>query len=128
MILSQVYTISMHPDSNMRQMLESWRAATFTLNEEFEFDISTVLGRACMVTVVHNGDWANVRTVSPLPKGMDVPKAEMPLLLYDTDNTESYNDLPPWIQKKLAKEQAAADTAAMAQGKQQEMGDEEAPF
>lgn len=107
MVLTQVYTLSMHPESNLRKMLVNWRGRDFTLAEEHEFDFGCVLGKAGIVTIVHregrNGKvWANISAVSPLMKGMAVPAAELPLIVYDdNDNEENLSLLPQWMQDKI---------------------------
>lgn len=101
MVLTQTYTLSMHEDSNLRKMLESWRGRQFDAKDEEEFDFGSVLGACGMATIVHKGDWANVAFMSPLGNGQEAAKAEMDLLLFDNDNVGSLGDLPEWVQKKI---------------------------
>lgn len=77
------YTLSSSERSNLRQDLESWRGKRFT-DADFEgpdaFDLSSVLGKACCVSVVHNersgNVYADVTNVTSLPKGTPRPKLE----------------------------------------------------
>ena len=56
-------------------MLRSWRGREFTSAELFGFELETVIGAPCMLSIVHNvgrkgGTFANVSGVMKLPKGM----------------------------------------------------------
>lgn len=78
--IKQDYTASLHEKSNLRKVLQSWRGKAFTDNELFGFDLETVVGTGCLISVVHNagrkgGTFANVGSVMKLPKGMAAPMA-----------------------------------------------------
>lgn len=71
-IVSQWYTATLHEKGNLCQMLEGW--AGKPLPSDAPFDTESLIGRPCIVNVVHresNGKtYANVQSVSKLPKGM----------------------------------------------------------
>ena len=74
--VNREYKLSGHEKSNLRKHLDSWRGKKFS-DEDFEkFDMKMLLGKGCMLQVVHNesGDrtYANIETVGSLPKGMKV--------------------------------------------------------
>ena len=99
------YTASLNEKANLRKDLESWRGRTFTKEELEGFDVFNVLGVACQITIIHrenNGkEYANVSTVVGLPKGVEAPEAENPLLKYSPDDPDSFHALPEWLQKKV---------------------------
>jgi hypothetical protein len=68
------YTISLGEKANLRSMLESWRGRAFTAQELEGFDLTHILGKPCLINVVHKeeGDktYANIAAVTPLPAGM----------------------------------------------------------
>lgn len=106
MAIGAQYTLSLSEKSNLRPMLQSWRGRAFTPDELKRFDVSTVLGAPCMITVIHKpkdggGVYANVGTVSKLPDGVPAPKLEGEAIIYDADNTESWDKLRPWLQEKI---------------------------
>lgn len=105
MMISRTYHASMHGKATLRKDLEGWRGKRFTDEEADRFDIETILGEACTLSVVEvtKGDktYSNIAAISGLPLGVDVPPAEMPLLLYDKDNPANFNQLPEWLQKKI---------------------------
>ena len=105
-VVSKTYTVSLHENSALRADLVGWRGRNFSPEEEAAFDIANLLGKPCMVTIVHkesNGKkFANVQSVSGVPRGMTKPtECECPLLLYDNDNPSAWDRIPEWLQKKI---------------------------
>lgn len=73
------WTLSLHPKASLRKLLASWRGRDFTEEEAKAFDIEKLVGAPCLVNVVHNiGEdgqvYANIASISPLPKGMKAIK------------------------------------------------------
>jgi hypothetical protein len=83
------WTWSTHPKAKMRQDLEGWRGVPFT-DRDFDpanpsrFNIKGVLGKACLLGITHSESggqtYANVTTVSKLPRGMQVAPAKAELI------------------------------------------------
>lgn len=78
--ISRKYTWSMSEKSNLRHDLEAWRGKAFTTDDftgPTRFNIKNILGKACLLSVVHEtrdgNTYANLMGVSALPKGMPVP-------------------------------------------------------
>ena len=106
-VIGSTFTASMHEKANLRKQLEGWRAAAkFTDEEAANFDVSAVLGKACMISVIEkesNGKtYSNIAAISKLPKGTPAPTAENPLIFYSEDNQTQFKLLPEWLQKKIA--------------------------
>lgn len=106
-VISKEYTLSLFEKANLRQDLESWRGKEFTEDERKGFDIFTLLGVPCLLTVVHKtvGDktYANVTSASKLPKSMTCPKQINPSVQFEIDEGRSatFKELPEWLQKKI---------------------------
>jgi len=107
------YTDSLHEKANMRKMLACWRGRDFTEEEERGFEINAVLGKPCMVSVIHKqnaqGDTkARVNAVAKLPKGTTVPAMVSPPLYYSVEKNDPDSCdilmLPEWIRKKIAEQ------------------------
>jgi hypothetical protein len=103
------YTLSIHKDSTLGQHLTSWRGVPFTDDERAGFDLFTVLGAPCMISVIHvekNGKvYANINSIMRMPKGMTVPPAETDMIAYtpmDNDKAVNFSALQDW-QKKLVR-------------------------
>ena len=110
--ISSRYTLSLFDQAILRQHLESWRGKPFTEEELAGFDVKNVLGKHCLLSIVHNkeGDktYANVKGIMPVPKTMEKPGAVNKDVYFDID-TGDISTLPDWIQtvvKKSAEWQA----------------------
>ena len=106
-MIGKTYTASMHEKANLRHDLESWRGRQFTDAEAGTFDVDTVLGKPCMLMVMHSKKekrtYANISGLGPLPKGIN-PRtiiSEGEPILYTPDNTSTYVRLPEWLQQKI---------------------------
>lgn len=107
--VSARYTASLNEKANLRQHLEAWRGRKFTDEELAGFDVFNVLGVPCLVTVTHNHNqqsgktYANVTSVTALPKSMQKPERQNELLSYSLDdpNPKMFSALPEWIQKLI---------------------------
>lgn len=104
--LGATYTLSLSEKSNLRPMLQSWRGRAFTADELKRFDVTTVAGAPCMLTVFHDRKddgkvFAKVGTVAKLPAGVPAPTLEGDVLIYDADNTATWDKLRPWMQEKI---------------------------
>lgn len=105
-VIGSFFTASMHEKATLRARLEGWRGRKFTDDEAANFDVSTILGKPCMLTVVENviGDkvYTNIASISPLPKGVSAPINENDLLYYAEDDRQQLKVLPDWIKEKIA--------------------------
>ncbi len=66
------YTLSWNDKANLRIDLQNWRNKPFTDTEMRRFDIQTILGAWCMLTVIQRPgktgkNYANVKAVAPVP-------------------------------------------------------------
>lgn len=104
-VIGAFFTASMHRNATLRKRLEGWRSKPFTEDEAKAFDITTLLGKSCMLSVQESdaGDqiYSNIVGISPLPKGMNPTHAELPLLAYGGDVRDTFDRLPEWIKKKI---------------------------
>lgn len=111
-VFSEEYTLSMNEKSNLRKMLASWRGKDFTNDEAKAFDVTALLGKSCMVNIIHKPSstdptkiYANIGSVSSIPKGMTVPPQVLPTfeLSYDNFSFDKFNTLPDFIKEKMKK-------------------------
>ena len=74
----QRYTYSSHEKARLRLDLESWRGQAFQDHELAAFDMQKLLGKPCLLGIIHDTNdgktYANIRSLSRLPKGMEPPK------------------------------------------------------
>ena len=112
-VLSQDYTLSFHEKSQLRKVVNACdpKALKEVSEDGFieEYDIEKLLGKTCLVTVIHKenktGDqvYANIANCTVMPKGMTCPPAinENVSLSFDRFNKDLFETLPEFIKKKI---------------------------
>jgi hypothetical protein len=107
-VLSKEFTLSMHEKSSLRKFLESWRGKSFSELEVKAFDITALIGKSCMVNVVHKEDKkgnnrADISSVGAMPKGLVCPPQinETQLLAYDNFDLRLFESLPDFLKDKI---------------------------
>lgn len=117
-MLSKEFTLSMHEKSSLRKWLEAWRGKNFSNNESEAFDITNLVGKACMLNVIHttknDKTYANISGVSSVPKGLTCPaqindSVVFSVLEFDAKVFETF---PDYIKDKI---KSSAEYKAMQQ-------------
>lgn len=128
MVISKEYTLSMHEKANLRKDLESWRGKSFTEDQAESFDITVLLGIACMLSVVHtvsknNGNtYANISNVSGLPKGLKPTPQINPTFEFNYDDkfdTAFVENLPDFLKDKIKSSEEYKNRIAELGGEEQ---------
>jgi hypothetical protein len=102
-----MYTLSMHEKSTLRKDVHSMLGKTLTDDEAKSFNVFNLLGRECMVSIIHrpSGDkvYANIQTITPVPKGMVCPPSVNPPLVFSTQmpDMQVFRMLPEFVQDKI---------------------------
>ncbi len=102
-MISKKYTLSLNEKANLRKDLQTWRGRVFTEKELEGFDIKNVLGKSCMIQVIHNKKdektYANIAAIMPLMKGTEPLIPENPLVFYSmTDHRDQIPEgTPDWV-------------------------------
>lgn len=108
--ISKEYTLSLNEKATLRHDLESWRGRPFTDAELSGFDIFVLLGKPCMVNVVHkpkrdgSGGYAAVSSVAAIPKGMPARDQVNPSIRFSMEEDgaqEVFNGFPDWLKNKI---------------------------
>jgi hypothetical protein len=131
--IGSFYTASMNEKATLRKHLEGWRGKAFTDEEAGQFDISKLLGKACMLTVIESESggktYSNISGIGKLPKGMPEPQAENPLLYYADDDPSKFDKLPQWLREKIDAQITPAKPApSESRGHAEEFHDDLIPF
>ena len=102
-------TLSVNKKASFRKLAQG--IVPFTPEMEKDFDADMLLGKTCLINVIHtvskkdaNVVYANITGASPLPKGMEVGPAVNEPLNFDvnTSSVDDFNKLPEFIQKTIA--------------------------
>lgn len=107
-VISKEFTLSMHPKASLRKLLEAWRGKAFSDDEAKSFDITKLLGVACMLNIIHKvkgeNRYAEISTITGLPKGMEVPPQINNNFEFNYDvpfDQVKFDTLPEWIREKM---------------------------
>lgn len=112
LVIGGQYTNSMGSKANLRPIIEGMIGVGLRDDEAANFDIQNfkeLLGKPCLLTVVHaeskGKTYANVSTVSPLMKGMTVPKQFNENVIYElgTSSEQDLAKLPEFMRKQIMK-------------------------
>jgi hypothetical protein len=120
-VISKEFTLSMHEKSALRAVLKSWRGKDFTDEESKAFDITKILGKPCMINIIHKPGKADptktyqeISSITGVPKGMPVPAQinKTIELSYDRFDENIFESLPDFIKNKMKE---SLEYAAMKQ-------------
>ncbi len=105
--VSKIYTASLGEKANLRRDLQTWRGKEFTPDELRGFDARNVLGKACMLSVIHTDKGkAKVSAVMAVPKGMETPAQVNESVYFSLDpsefSLEVYESLGKWHKETIA--------------------------
>ena len=109
--VSKRYTLSLSEKAALRSDLESWRGKPFTAEELKGFDVFAILGKSCMLNVIHEPSqdgkktYANIASVASLPKGMPpiaAPSNEFIKFAIGDNTSMQFDKLPDWLQKMVS--------------------------
>lgn len=107
--ISREFTLSMGSKSNLRPIVEGILGVQLTDEEASAFDLESIVGMACLVTVTHRKSadgqktYANLTATSPLMKGMVAPDAINPPVIQNVNymTVEEIDALPDWLGTKM---------------------------
>lgn len=112
MVLGCKYTRTMNEKAGLRKMIEGIAGKAFASDKEASsYDFRNLLGKACMVNVVHElskdgtKTYANIKAFMPIPKGFPAPLPINPLVSYSPlmHDEEVFKTLPEWLQEEIKK-------------------------
>jgi hypothetical protein len=104
-----VFNLTMGEKASLRKFIESWIGKKLTDAQAGDFEITKLLGHPGMINIGHTGKedrvYANIMSISPLPKGLVCPPAINELLSYDTTEHDEavFNKLPDFLKDDIRK-------------------------
>ena len=113
-VRSKHITVSRHENSDYYTLYKTWKGKDI---KEYKGTIAesmkNLVGEYCLVNIIHNGKYANVAGVTPLPDSMipnpNIEKTLNDLIIFELDDDENivdeemWNKLSPSIQEKISK-------------------------
>lgn len=135
LIVSKRYTVSLADASRLRLDLESWSNKKMTDEDRKNFDLSSLLGKFCMVNITHSedGKYANISGISPVPNALRnaQPEGINPTKMFWLQNFEQadYDALPKYYKEKIAESSEWRASKAKADQKDTDpLTDDDIPF
>jgi len=109
MVISKEYTKSLHEKANLRKDFESWRGKSFTNEELKSFDLTSVLGASCNVSIIHKtsksgNEFAQIGSISSMTKGSNCPDQFNESFIFnyeDNFDEEWLEKQPQWVQDQI---------------------------
>ncbi len=104
--VSRFYTNSLHEKSSLRKDLAAWRGRDFTEQELAGFDLASIIGKGCLVSVVMNQkNKAKVGAVLAMPKGTATSKLvnDQRLFFLDEWDAHVWENLPKGLKAIIMK-------------------------
>ena len=105
--LSRTFSVATSRKANLRAIISSWNGKTYSDDEFSELDLFAQIGKPCMLNVVLNdsGEYSNVDSVVPMPKGVPAPVSTTPPIRWDMDAWDDaiFQTLPDWARDKIKK-------------------------
>jgi hypothetical protein len=131
-IVSKFYTNSLSEKANLRHDLEAWRGRAFSRDELARFDLESILGKACMVTIVNGeGERPKVSAVSGIPKSVNPPPQFNPSFSFwlDEFSQEKFDTLSDKIQEMIRQSDEYDEIVnGPKEAVDEEYSDDEIPF
>lgn len=105
--LSRTFSVAAGKKSSLRGFIGAWNGVQYSDEQFGDLDLFTQAGRACQLNVVlsDTGEYANVESAIPLPRGMAVPAADTAPILWNMDEWDDqvFESLPEWVREKIKK-------------------------
>jgi hypothetical protein len=125
MVVSIELTRSLGERATLRKHLETWRGQAFTSKELASFSLKNLLGKACLLTLIHKTSQAGrnycaIQGIAKLPKSMKAPaKTENGHVFYEIEQGEGgqFGELPEWLQEKIRASREFRGASSAPQGK-----------
>ena len=134
-VVSIRLTKSLGDRATLRKHLESWRNRAFKEEELRAFSVANILDKPCMLNITkeQKGEkvYNNIKTINPLPRGMEVPPRVNELIDFGIHDVEQpvFKKLWPWVQKIILASNEAQELG-LTESKQDPsvQDDDEIPF
>lgn len=109
-IISKRYTASMHSKSQLAADLKSWRGRDFSIEERQAFDLKSILGKTCLLSIAHEKskdgqkEYANIAGITNKIKGYEPQAPENEVFAFDLsehNNKEIFEKLHDKIKEQI---------------------------
>lgn len=123
----QEFTFSMGAKARLRPLIEGIVGNAMTDDEAYAFDIDSIIGKACLLTIKHKtskagNTRAEIASCAPLMKGQEAPTQVNPSRIFGFSNwnQEEFEKLPEFIKNKIKTSEEYSDKFGKLEGKEAE--------
>ena len=117
--VSRRFTASLHEKAALRAFLKSWRGRDFTPDELSAFDLRKLLNAPALLNLVHTErsgrDYADIASVSPLPRGMQPPPDVAAPVLFDLIDPATHGALDGLSEKLMQQIEMSPEWRSLGQ-------------
>lgn len=116
-LVNNLFTLSFHEKSSLRQSIESWRGRAFKEGEPF--DLSAIVGKPAMLNLVETDKgYVNIKSISPLAKGMPAlePAGDLIVFSLDSPDWDAFDKLSERLRDKISNSREYKLTEENARG------------
>jgi hypothetical protein len=85
-LVSSRFPLNIGEKAALGKFLTAWRGRAFTAEEGKAFDLKTIVGIPCLLTLVREGDYTNVKAAAKLVKGMTPLEPSAAFCVFDLSN------------------------------------------
>ena len=103
--IGEFYTNSLNEKAKLRAHLEAWRGRAFTDEELNGFDLESILGKPCMVSIIINENRkTRISAIAAMPKGMQsAPCVNDPYSFWIEEwDQAAFDQMPDGIKKLIS--------------------------
>lgn len=115
---SKKMKLSMHEKSGLRKAVHALIVKQLSDAEAVGFDLTSLVGRGCFVSIVENprrdgnGTYSKIDGFMPLPRGVQVGKPENATIVYEVESGEPPDILPEWLRNEINQSEERAKGGA----------------
>jgi hypothetical protein len=103
------FTLSLSDMAHLHKFIKAWRGIDFSAEELKDFDVPSMVGKPCMLTIIHQKSedgtktYANIGAIMGLKKGATIPVSINKHVVFDLDNFDQsiFDSIPEFVQKKI---------------------------
>lgn len=108
-VVSSTYTLGLGEKHSLRRDIEGYLGRTMTEKETKGFDLNSLIGKPCMVSLKASTgrdgkDYVNISGINPLMEGMKVPPAEVEQWIWDMNAPDwgVFTKIGKYTRKKIS--------------------------
>lgn len=96
---------SLNPKARLYKLISGWFGVNLSNEQAEDFDIQSLLGQPCMLSLIQNEEYINIASAGMIPRGTVMPDAWNPIRFFDMTpenfDQKVLESLPDGLKKKI---------------------------